>query len=63
MPASGVIQNLDQALSSFFYANLDVACTCVQGVFQQLFHYGGRPFNHLTGGDFIGQDFWKDANL
>ena len=32
----------------------DLGGTGVHGVFQQLLHNGGRPLNHLTGGDQIG---------
>jgi hypothetical protein len=60
--AAAIIGNLDELLASGLDLNLDACGTGVEGVLQQLLHYGRWALNDLAGGDLVSDVLGEDVN-
>ncbi len=53
--AAAVVTHPQQLAAALLDVHLDAPSAGVQAVFQQLLDHRGGPFNHLAGGDLVGQ--------
>ena len=60
--ATAVIDDTNERNPSALNAHFNIARSCINSVFQQLFHNRGGPFHHLTSGHLTGKDFGKQFN-
>ncbi len=52
--ALAVIDDLYQGFAAFGYKELYFGGPCVDCIFQQFLHRAGRPLDHFSGGDLVG---------
>ena len=60
--AAAIVDDADEAAAAGFHFHADVGGAGVEGVFEELLHDGGGPFDHFSSGDFIGDLIGEDAN-
>ena len=60
-----IVRHADTLDSALRQIDIDTRRTCIQAVFQQFFHRRRGAFDHLAGGDLIGQEFreYPDCGL
>jgi len=49
-----IVRNAYQAPAGLLQFHVDTGRAGIQRVLHQLFHHAGRPFDHLAGGDLVG---------
>src|SRR3954467_1103800 len=60
--AASVVADLDKFLAARLDADLDPGGARVEGVLEHFFDDGGRPFDHLAGGDLVGNSLGKNVD-
>jgi len=60
--AAAIVDDADEAAAAGFHFHADVGGAGVEGIFEQFLHYRGGPFDHFSGGDFVGDLVGEDAN-
>ena len=60
--ADAVIGDPDQAAAAAIHHHLDAACAGIERVLDQLLDDGGRPLDHLAGGDAVDHDGRQQAD-
>ena len=57
-----VIAHAYQRNPSFFDPNNNTAGSGIECILDQLLDHRGRALDHLTGGDLVSDDFWKETD-
>jgi len=60
--AAAIVGDADEAPAAGFHLHADLGGAGVQAIFEQLLDHRGRPLDHFSGGDFIGDLVGEDAN-
>jgi len=61
--AQTVIDHPEQTGTIALDLNVYLASTCIDGIFHQLFHHRGRPFDDFAGSYLVGKIFRKNSDL